>query len=143
MSRKKTSEDGRKKPFWETDEHGEPIPQKHHIIPGSRGGKEGPLLTEVPSDIHWAWHRLFGNRIPLEILDLILKVWFKGGKFINYRTSIERKDEAPKTMTPDQLIVALEKLVFPEDWVPSKRLIRRLEKRRERLVENTNPKGDS
>jgi hypothetical protein len=134
------------KAFWETDEHGEPVLQKHHIIPSSRGGEksEENLLTEVPSDIHWAWHRLCGNRTPLEILDTILKVWFRSGRFIKYRTSIKRRTkekeaEPPKTMTPDQIIIALMERVFPEDWVPSKRLIKRLEKRRERSVKMSKP----
>lgn len=125
---------------WKTDEDGKPVLQKHHTTPSSRGGKEGRILDGVLSILHWAWHLLFGNRTPLEILDILLKVWFKGGKFVNYRTSIGKKTKPPKTMTPDQMIIALEKLVFPKDWVPSKQLIKRLRRRRKRFTES-NPKG--
>jgi len=135
---KKTPKRGRGMPYWET-KRGEPILQKHHVTPSSRGGKRGRILAELPSHFHWAWHLLFGNLKPLEILDILLKVWFQGGSFEEYQTSIGKKSEAPKTMTPDRMISALMRLVFPKDWVPSEKLIGILKKRRERL--SNNPKG--
>jgi hypothetical protein len=53
--------------------------QEHHILPRSRGGK---ITKTVPSDYHEAYHKLFENLTPAEILQYLKQVWFNSGEFI-------------------------------------------------------------
>jgi hypothetical protein len=52
--------------------------QGHHIIPRSRGGK---IVKTVPADYHKAYHKLFENLTPAEILEYLKQVWFVSGEF--------------------------------------------------------------
>lgn len=122
------------KPPWNTKK-GKPFPENHHIIPSSRGGgnETKNILVDIPSDLHWAWHRVFGNLTPMEILTTLARVFFKGRRFRQYKYSIDRqagKSSLPPKMSPDEIILALERQVFPKDWVPSDKLMRRLERLR-------------
>lgn len=45
---------------------------RHHKIPRSRGGGNGDNVILVPEKQHRAYHKLFGNRTPEEIIDYIL-----------------------------------------------------------------------
>lgn len=109
--------------------------QKHHILPSSRGGgnQNWNILDGIPSDDHWALHRLFGNLTPREIMAVLLKHLFKGGKYRPYRRSIGKKEPPAPEMTGDEIVFALIKFrVIPRDWAPSDQLMRVLEKRREK-----------
>ena len=120
------------KPPWPTKK-GVPFRQKHHILPSSRGGgnQRGNILDGIPSDDHWAWHKLFGNLTPREIMAVLLRHLFKGREFKTYQKSVGRKGSPAPEMTGDEIIFALMSLqIIPKEWVPSDRLMGVLEKRR-------------
>ncbi len=121
----------RPKPPWPIQK-GKIFPQKHHILPSSRGGGNGfrNILNGIPSDDHWVWHKLFGNLTPMEIMTVLVKHLFKGGAYRKYRRSIEKNASKPPSMSPDEIILALERQVFPKNWAPSDKLMRRLERLR-------------
>ena len=49
----------------------------HHICPKSRGGKSTePNLTEKEIQFHQAFHLLFSNALPVEVIHILLKEWF-------------------------------------------------------------------
>ena len=55
---------------------------RHHLIARSRGGtNEESNIREVPIHKHEAWHTLFGNALPEEILVRLLDDWFPEGHF--------------------------------------------------------------
>ena len=56
--------------------------QSHHILPRSRGGKNGRNLKIVPKAYHWSYHHLFANMTPDEILEYLQEVWFTSLPFI-------------------------------------------------------------
>lgn len=58
---------------------GKVIIQEHHIIPRSR---KGIITKPVPMDYHQAYHKLFENLTPAEILEYLKQVWFVSGEFI-------------------------------------------------------------
>lgn len=130
----KTSENERGEPIWEV-KNGGPILQDHHVVPSSRGGKRnhGNILFKVPSDTHWAYHLLFGNLMPLEIIDVLLRTFFCGGRFRREYRRIINDGEQPPNIDPDKLLLALVRKVFPKDWVPSEELIQSLIERGRRL----------
>lgn len=119
----------RYKPPWPTNK-GKIFPQKHHITPSSRGGGDGyrNILNGIPSDDHWAWHKLFGNLTPIEIMTVLVKHLFKGGTYREYRRSIHKQASAPPSISPDRIILALVHQVFPKNWVPSDKLMSRLKR---------------
>lgn len=48
----------------------------HHIIPISRGGKRIPENElKIDSQVHDAWHVLFGNLLVEEVITLIKYAW--------------------------------------------------------------------
>ena len=52
---------------------------KHHIIPKSRGGTNDPdNILIVSREKHEAFHKLFQNRLPDEIISYLNEFWFKG-----------------------------------------------------------------
>ena len=52
---------------------------KHHIIPTSRGGKNlESNISYVPNQQHEAYHHLFINRNPDEIIDYLVNDFWKG-----------------------------------------------------------------
>ncbi|MEX0587244.1 MAG: hypothetical protein WDZ67_00010 [Patescibacteria group bacterium] len=113
-------------PPWPVDKKGEIFPQEHHIVPRSRGGDKYPrnILKGIPSDLHWCWHRLFGNLKPMEILTVLVRYLMRSGKYERYRNLVTgKKDPKPPEATPDEIVMKLARLVFPPDWVPSDRLI--------------------
>lgn len=63
----------------------------HHLIPKSRGGNYGKLnLVLKRIRYHEAFHLLFGNRTPDEVLLEIIKAWAPKGYFKS--VTIEKKD---------------------------------------------------
>lgn len=49
---------------------------QHHLIPRSRGGPtKRENLLEVPQRIHQAWHYLFGNMTPEQVILYIATHW--------------------------------------------------------------------
>ncbi|HLD96253.1 MAG TPA: hypothetical protein VI794_00795 [Patescibacteria group bacterium] len=122
-------------PPWPTDKRGDPFPQRHHLIPRSRGGDDHyrNIVEGIPSDLHWCWHRLFDNLTPMEILTVLVRNLMRPGAFHPYpKLTKEGVDQKPPEVTPDKVILALERQVFPRNWVPSKKLIRRLERLRKK-----------
>jgi len=56
---------------------------KHHIIPSSRGGKSlESNICMVPRYKHEQYHILFGNRVPEEIIDYLVRDFW--GNRIDY-----------------------------------------------------------
>ena len=48
----------------------------HHLIPRSRGGNNDPRnLVDIPNHIHQAFHLLFRNKLPEEVLADIIINW--------------------------------------------------------------------
>jgi len=121
------------KPPWNTRQSRfgyEPVPENHHIIPRSRQGNfTDNILTNFPSDRHWAWHRLFGNLLPMEIMLVILRYMLKPGNFRQWPNIVEKGKEPPKPVNPDQIILEMTKKVFPKDWVPGNKLMSELNRR--------------
>ena len=122
------------KPPWETyRKNGEDVPilQNHHIVPSSRGGpKVGNLIKRMPSDMHWCWHRLFGNLKPSEIITVILMFFCRPGDFVAWKRYIPDGESPPEVFTPDQIILEMMNLIFSKYWVPSDELMGKLEERR-------------
>ncbi|OGC38265.1 hypothetical protein A2V54_02135 [candidate division WWE3 bacterium RBG_19FT_COMBO_53_11] len=119
-------------PPWPTKKES-PFPQNHHLIPQSRGGKHltKNLLEGIPSDLHFCWHRLFGNLTPMEILTVLVRHLLKPGEYERYQNLYTgEKDPKPPEAKPDEIILKLARSVFPPDWVPSDRLIDELMARR-------------
>jgi hypothetical protein len=124
----------RKKRSWETDERGKAIPQDHHVVPKSRGGEHTKenMLCNVPSDVHWAYHHLFGNLTPIEIIATLLRYFFHRGNFrVRYQRIVKRGGSL--RVNPDKLLLSVLK-TFPEDWVPSEEVIQRLQERRQQRL---------
>jgi len=49
---------------------------KHHRLPRSRGGSNrNSNISLVRKDLHVAYHKLFGNDTPDEIVEILNKVW--------------------------------------------------------------------
>ena len=119
-------------PPWPTKKE-RPFPQDHHLMPRSRGGTNlrRNILEGFPSDLHWCWHRLFGNLKPMEILTVLVRHLLRPGEYRHYRNLVTGKnDPKPPVAEPDEIISKLARFVFPPDWVPSDRLMQELEKRR-------------
>ena len=120
-------------PPWPLNNKGRVFPQEHHLTPRSRqGGNERQnILAGIPSDLHWCWHRLFGNLKPMEILTVLVRHLMRPGEYRRYRNLVTGKnDPKPPVAEPDEIISKLARFVFPPDWVPSDRLMQELEKRR-------------
>lgn len=48
----------------------------HHRKPTSKGGTDDPKnMSKVSVVQHAAWHTLFGNKDPQEIVDIINQTW--------------------------------------------------------------------
>jgi hypothetical protein len=43
---------------------------KHHIVPRSRGGRQGRTI-KIPATFHDAWHKVFGNLYGEELVEFI------------------------------------------------------------------------
>lgn len=49
---------------------------KHHRLPRSRGGSNrNSNISLVRKDLHVAYHKLFGNATPDEIVEILNRVW--------------------------------------------------------------------
>jgi 5-methylcytosine-specific restriction endonuclease McrA len=54
---------------------------RHHIIPSSRGGKNlENNLAYLPKERHEAYHFLFDNKTPDEIIDCLVNNYWNGQK---------------------------------------------------------------
>lgn len=72
----------------------QPTQSRHHRCPKSKGGSDFPPNTiRVKHSHHEAWHTLFGNKSPQEIVDDLNNIWFypeyevtlvKKGKKVNF-----------------------------------------------------------
>ena len=49
----------------------------HHILPKSRGGQKERNIKRVPEKKHQAYHLLFANLTPDEVIQYLQEVWFK------------------------------------------------------------------
>lgn len=58
---------------------------KHHIIPRSRGGtKTIENIVGLDVEKHRAYHILFGNRLPVEIVEnLVVEFWGGQWNYVN------------------------------------------------------------
>lgn len=53
---------------------------KHHIIPKSRGGnKDLENIVGLPANLHQAYHTIFSNRTPDEIVEHLAEFYWNGG----------------------------------------------------------------
>ncbi|MEX1061608.1 MAG: hypothetical protein WEC39_00620 [Patescibacteria group bacterium] len=121
------------RPPWETTgtEHPEPVKQNHHIIPRSRDGdRNNNILAGIPSDLHYSYHRLFGNLTPPEVLQVLLLYLFRPGKFRRWRSNAKAKNPPFRILEPDHVISILMLKVFPPDWMPGDKLMKKLERKR-------------
>jgi len=58
-----------------------PQKDRHHITPRSRGGTNGKQnLKRVPFNAHTAYHLLFINLTPDEVIRYLNEVWFNPSK---------------------------------------------------------------
>lgn len=107
-------------------------PTRQHLTPRSRGGPTEPwnILRDFPRKLHEAWNILFGNLNLFEALAVFVNHLTKAGKFRNYQKFVREGEKPPKTPSPDDLLLAIIKRIFPEDWVPGDQLIKELERRR-------------
>lgn len=49
---------------------------RHHVRPRSQGGKWQKInIVKVPQGKHNAYHYLFGNRTPEQIMEYLMKDW--------------------------------------------------------------------
>lgn len=54
----------------------------HHILPRSKGGKNSKNIKQVPNSYHEAYHKLFQNMTPCEIIIYLEKMWFTTRPFV-------------------------------------------------------------
>lgn len=56
--------------------NGRPVRSEHHLIPRSRGGNgHDGNLRELSEKRHAAWHLLFGNKLPEEVIAEMIRQW--------------------------------------------------------------------
>jgi hypothetical protein len=61
-------------------------PSDHHIIPSSRGGKgDATNICVIPRGKHEAYHHMFGNMTPDEILEELVANYWGGQRHWLYR----------------------------------------------------------
>ena len=52
---------------------------RHHIVPSSRGGSDERCnIARVAHKEHDLYHQLFGNMLPDEIIEYLVKTFWKG-----------------------------------------------------------------
>jgi len=70
-----------------------PQKNRHHITPKSRGGGNEKLnLKRTPFNYHTAYHTLFDNLTPDEVIEYLKEVWFTPSKaFIRPHDWLERQ----------------------------------------------------
>ncbi len=81
---------------------------EHHLIPRSRGGSnEKWNLVMLTHEVHSAWHNLFSNLLPAEVLHLISVIGLETDKrreswriLFENRTAKEVADLIEKQWTP-------------------------------------------
>jgi hypothetical protein len=110
---------------------------KHHIIPSSRSGdgNKRNMIFRIPVALHKAYHDLFGNLTPLEVIALLFRVFFRPGRFKEYIRVVGNGVPPPK-LNPDKLLLDLVRL-FPEGWALTDELIgkiRSLTEQRDKLT---------
>lgn len=54
----------------------------HHLLPRSRGGQTRGNIKRVPCSYHQAYHKLFCNMTPDEIIEYLEQMWFTKERFI-------------------------------------------------------------
>lgn len=65
----------------------------HHILPTSRKGKNTEAnIKRVPDKQHAAYHSLFANLTPDEVIEYLKQIWFNpNNKFIMPLEWLQRK----------------------------------------------------
>lgn len=63
---------------------------RHHRRPTSKGGKDGMNIRLLPMDKHQAWHVLFNNMSPEEIVDEINEFYLD----LDYEFYVHRVDKS-------------------------------------------------
>lgn len=54
----------------------------HHLLPTSRGGGNDPQnLRRIPDEVHRAWHYIFRNMVPEEVIQEVIDNWTPDGYF--------------------------------------------------------------
>lgn len=72
---------------------------KHHIIPSSRGGKSNlENIANISEGKHRAYHELFSNMTPPEIIDYLVEEWWNGQEYHVYEYYTEYKNNEPKAL---------------------------------------------
>lgn len=57
------------------------VEDEHHVLPSSRGGTgQEENMKTVPTKYHRAYHLLFANLTPREIVLYLMEMWFMAGK---------------------------------------------------------------
>jgi hypothetical protein len=64
---------------------------KHHVLPRSRGGGYKDNIVIIPRVDHDAYHKLFGNMTPEEIILYLIKKYWNG-----YVPFMNGEDHYPK-----------------------------------------------
>lgn len=55
---------------------------KHHLIPRSKGGaSEEWNIRDVPENRHQAWHTVFQDQLPEEVIVTLIDHWFPENHF--------------------------------------------------------------
>lgn len=83
----------------------------HHCIPSSRGGGKGPNLKPVRHDIHMAWHYLFYNLLPWEV---IAKIKAHEYKYSALGLNMKEAWDFLFGKLPQEEVIAL----ICQDWYP-------------------------
>lgn len=82
---------------------------RHHRCPKSRGGSnEPPNTIKVPHKKHEAWHVLFGNKLPEEIVKDLNEIWF----YPDYEITITRRKIPPNETYTIEVQKPLEKVYY-------------------------------
>lgn len=70
---------------------------KHHIFPRSRDASrksDKSNIKRVPKSYHQAYHHLFANMTPPEIIEYLQNMWFKRSMFITPESWLKTLSES-------------------------------------------------
>lgn len=77
---------------------------KHHLYPTSRGNWRGQNIAEVDEILHYAWHTVFDDAIPEEVISDLLDIWWPDEGYAirtlvgtNEQIFVRRTQRVPRT----------------------------------------------